>query len=199
MINPAFFWGASPWPSYTQVLLALGHLKVCVRTARLLRLSGVTCGTSCAAPRHSTINTVTNMINDAIKMSLEDWDILQHIRAYWSILEHGWSSFCDDFFAKIRGETRLKRHDRKQNFPGCTQSSWRGGAPSRPICGSIPWCPVNCPLSQALEFAFETATECGQIVSNCGRLWSIYTGGSGGVPLGHSLCEAWVLNLPAEV
>jgi hypothetical protein len=33
-----------------------------------------------------------------------------------------------------------------------------------------PWCPVNCPLSQALEFAFETATECGQIVS----LWSIY-------------------------
>ena len=48
----------------------------------------------------------------------------------------------------------------------------------------------NCPLSQALEFAFETATECGQIVSNCGRLWSIYTGGSGGVPLGHSLCEA---------
>ena len=140
------FVGGIPWPRYTQVLLALGHLKVCVRTARLLRLSGVTCGTSCATPsRHSTINTVTNMIKDAIKMSLEDWNILQHIiysilediGAYWNMNGH-----ISVTISLQRSEGKpacLKRHDRKQSFPGCTQASRRGGAPSRPVCRSIPW------------------------------------------------------------
>ncbi|CAL1147167.1 unnamed protein product [Cladocopium goreaui] len=59
---------------------------------RLLRLSGVTCGTSCATPsRHSTINTVTNMIKEAK---------LPRMHASFAARGHLQDPFVDPFHGK---------------------------------------------------------------------------------------------------